>query len=145
MSSFGSNEHIVVTGLLRRSGRALLVHRSPYRRWYPDAWDLPGGHVEPGEAPQRALERELAEELGIQATVTGERFAQVRGDDFRMDLWVLDRWHGEPINQDLHEHDALAWLTDEEMGALRLADPRLPQLVQAALGLPAPTRPTFTA
>lgn len=142
MSSSASGEHIVVTGLLRRAGRALLVHRSPSRRWYPDAWDLPGGHVEPGEAPHRALERELAEELGIRATVAGERFARVRGDDFRMDVWVLDRWSGEPTNQDLNEHDALAWLTAQEMGALHLADPRLSQLVQAALEPPQSTFPT---
>ncbi len=77
--------------------------------------------------------------------MTGERFAHVRGEDFRMDVWVLDHWSGEPINQDLNEHDALAWLTDGEMGALRLADPRLPQLVRAALGQPEPTRPTRAA
>ena len=134
----------MVTGLLHRSWRGLQVHRSPSRRWYPDAWDLPGGHVEPGEAPHRALERELAEELAIEATVAGERFARVRGDDFRMDVWVLDRWSGEPTNQDPHEHDALAWLTAQEMGALRLADPRLPQLVRAALELPESTHPTST-
>ena len=136
MSSPEDGEHLVVTGLLRRSGRALLVHRTPTRRWYPDAWDLPGGHVEPGEAPHRALERELAEELGVEAAVTGERFAHVRGEDFRMDVWVVDRWTGEPTNRAPEEHDALAWLTAQEMGALRLADPRLPRLVQAALDLP---------
>jgi 8-oxo-dGTP pyrophosphatase MutT (NUDIX family) len=27
-------------------------------------WDIPGGHVEPGETPIRAFERELAEETG---------------------------------------------------------------------------------
>ena len=145
MSGSGSDEHSVVAGLLRRAGRALLVHRSPCRRWYPDAWDLPGGHVEPGEAPQSALERELAEELDIKATVAGKPFARVRGDDFRMDVCVLDRWNGEPTNQDLDEHDAMAWLTAQEMGALRLADPRLPRLVQAALELPGSTHPTRIA
>lgn len=137
----------MVTGLLRRAGRTLLVHRSPSRRWYPDAWDLPGGHVEPGELPQRALERELAEELGITTSVAGEPFARVQGDDFHMDVWVVDRWKGEPTNQDLDEHDALAWLTAPELGALRLADQRLPQLVQAALDLPesgAPNRDRMT-
>ena len=145
MSLLGSDEHIVVAGLLRRSGRALLVHRSPSQHWYPDAWDLPGGHVEPGEAPQRALERELAEELGIGASVLGERFARVQGRDFRMDVWVLDRWRGEPTNQDPDEHDAMAWVMAQDMDALRLADPRLPQLVQAALDLPESTQPTSAA
>jgi 8-oxo-dGTP pyrophosphatase MutT (NUDIX family) len=70
--------HVVVTGLLRQRGRALMVHRSPRRRWYPDSWDLPGGHVVDGEVPRAALARELHEELGITVDVVGEPFAYVR-------------------------------------------------------------------
>jgi 8-oxo-dGTP diphosphatase len=133
--------HQVVTGLLRRDGRALLVHRSPRRRWYPDAWDLPGGHVEHNETPSEALQRELREELGIRAIVTGDPYAHLQGDDFNMDIWVIDRWHGEPANREPQEHDALAWLNHPELDGLRLADPRLAELVRVALdGFPM-TRP----
>ncbi|MGB3187573.1 MAG: NUDIX domain-containing protein [Ornithinimicrobium sp.] len=64
--------HVVVAGLLRRGGRGLLLHRSSMRRWYPDCWDLPGGHVEATETSALALRRELREELGITADICGE-------------------------------------------------------------------------
>ena len=125
-------EHFVVAGLLRRRGSALMVHRSPQRRWYPDAWEMPGGHVQDGEVPRLALARELKEELGITAEVAGDAFARLRGVDFRMDIWTVDRWTGEPSNCAPEEHDALAWLTHEELHGLRLADPRLPALLREA-------------
>lgn len=53
----------IVAGVMIQDGRILLCHRSPDRWWYPDVWDLPGGHVEPGETPAAALRRDL-EELG---------------------------------------------------------------------------------
>lgn len=110
-----------------------MVHRSPQRRWYPDAWDLPGGHVADGETPREALARELGEELGIAVEVAADPFAHVQGEDFRMDIWVVDRWTGEPSNCDPLEHDVLAWMTDKELHGLHLADPRLPPLLRAAL------------
>jgi 8-oxo-dGTP diphosphatase len=125
--------HLVVAGLLRRGGRGLLLHRAPTRRWYPDCWDLPGGHVEEGETPDFALRRELLEELGVTAVITGGPFAQVLGEDFRMDVWLVDEWYGEPANLDPTEHDALAWLDHHEMTTRRLADARLAALFEAAL------------
>lgn len=44
-------------------GSALLLVRSSYRR----AWNFPGGSVRPGESPEVAARRELAEETGIVA------------------------------------------------------------------------------
>ena len=124
---------VVVAGLLRRGGRALVVHRSPHRRWFPDAWDLPGGHVAEGEEPRAALVRELHEELGIVVDVVGEPFVQVHAADFRLDIWLIDCWVGAPINAAPDEHDALAWVTASELDSLRLVDDRLPQLIDQAL------------
>jgi NUDIX domain len=38
-------DHRVVAVILRRGNQLLLCHRSPGRRWFPDVWDFPGGHV----------------------------------------------------------------------------------------------------
>jgi 8-oxo-dGTP diphosphatase len=78
------------------------------------------------------LGRELPEELGITTVVTGYPFAEVQGEDFRMDVWVVDDWDAEPANLDPAEHDALAWLNHHEMTALTLAGARLPALFEAA-------------
>jgi len=55
---------IAVAALLH-DHHVLMVHRRPDRQWYPDCWDLPGGHVEAGESPEQAVARECHEELGI--------------------------------------------------------------------------------
>ena len=123
----------VVTGLLRRCGRGLLVHRAPTRRWYPDCWDLPGGHIEDGETPETALQRELVEELGVAATVAGPPDANFRGTTFRMVVWVIDEWEGEPANLELAEHDAIAWMNLQETATLKLAHPGLATLLRDAL------------
>ena len=134
MSDEAEHGHRVVAGLIRQRGRILLCHRSPQRRWYPDLWDLPGGHVGEHEAPTEALTRELWEELGIRvAPPQVEPFAHVKGTDFRMDVWLIDEWAGQPSNRAPVEHDALAWVNAAETSGLELSDPRLPALIEAAL------------
>ena len=73
-------------------------------------WEFPGGKVEAGEAVSVALERELAEELGIRVRVA-RPLVRVRHDygDRRvlLDVWRVDAWEGDPHGQ---EDQALKWL-----------------------------------
>ena len=55
----------IAVAALVRDGLVLLVHRHPSRRWYPDCWDLVGGHVDLGESPHQAVRRECREELDV--------------------------------------------------------------------------------
>ncbi len=66
----------VVAGVLRDArGRVLLARRTEGRD-LAGLWEFPGGKVEPGEAPEEALARELKEELGIDA-VAGDAVIRV--------------------------------------------------------------------
>ena len=59
----------ITQGLVRDAeGRVMLCQLS-----YKKFWDLPGGVVDPYESPAHALVREIAEELGATATITGLR------------------------------------------------------------------------
>ena len=61
--------HYIVGGLIVQSDRILLGHRSERRAFYPNVWDVFGGHMEPGEQPEETLVREIQEELGITPTL----------------------------------------------------------------------------
>ena len=113
--------HEVVAALLVRHGRVLLCHRAVGRRWYPDVWDLPGGHVESGETPIEALVRELEEELGIQIEEPGPELARVVESEFVLRIWLVERWAGNPVNASPVEHDDLAWFDADEASELRLS------------------------
>jgi 8-oxo-dGTP diphosphatase len=66
----------VAAGLLRNGDLVLVCQRRAGATAHPLQWEFPGGKLEPGESPQACLERELAEELGIRATI-GARIASV--------------------------------------------------------------------
>ena len=71
--------HDCVGALLVHDGRVLLGRRAENRDWLPGAWDVFGGHIEPGETEEAALRRELREELGIEPLAPA-RMATIGGD-----------------------------------------------------------------
>ena len=129
--------HRVCAGAPLGPSGVLLAHRSPHRPYYPECWDFPGGHVEPGESASAALRRELREEIGVEVEVSGvprlhiEESAADGGLDLR--LWVLTTGAGNPRNLAPEEHDDLRWFTHEELPTLRLAHPSYTALLEDLL------------
>lgn len=123
----------IAAAALVRDGSVLLGHRHPQRRWYPDCWDLVGGHVETGETPAEAVVRECLEELGI--TIHDPAPVRITIDDPTLDMhaFLVTGWSGEPANLAPDEHDALGWFTASELSDLSLAHPALLPLLLGLL------------
>ena len=60
---------LVVAALVQRDDGAVLLSQRRADQGMPLKWELPGGKIEPGESPEAALRREIAEELGVEAEV----------------------------------------------------------------------------
>lgn len=124
----------LVAGVLRRDHRILLCHRRADREHYPDVWDLPGGHIEPGETTEQALVRELGEELGVEVDPpSGAPWAVLEEGHLRLRVFIVDRWRGEPTNRASEEHSEIRWVGDHELGELRLAHSSYAALLRSSL------------
>lgn len=106
-----------VGGIVIRNGRLLLLRRTRI----PEAgmWDLPGGKVDLGETMEEAIVREVREETGLTASVTGllavsdhivpedEMHFVVLG--FRLDAT------GEARNMEPSKHSDIGWFPLDDL------------------------------
>jgi len=63
------NPHITVDAVITHEDTILLIKRKHYP--FKDRWALPGGFVEYGETCEKAVQREILEETGIEMKITG--------------------------------------------------------------------------
>ena len=122
----------IAVAALVRDRSVLLAHRHPLRRWYPDCWDLVGGHIEPGELPHQAVARECLEELGVRIHDPRPMPMTFSDPSLEMHAFVIRRWDGDPGNAAPEEHDDLRWFRPAELAGLTLADAAaLPSIIEA--------------
>ncbi|MDH5835390.1 NUDIX domain-containing protein [Luteimonas kalidii] len=130
--------HDCVGALLVRDARVLLGRRAPDAAWLADAWDIFGGHLEPGETPEAALRRELREELGIDAGAL-QPLGELCGDQpepWRLRAFGLHAWRGTPVAHAAGGHVGMRWCGLEEARALLLpAHAGFDALLAAALAM----------
>jgi 8-oxo-dGTP diphosphatase len=109
---------VAAAALIDAEGRVLITQR-PTHKQLGGLWEFPGGKVEPGEAPERALVRELKEELDLSVdpdALDPFAFASHAYPDFHllMPLYVVARWRGEP-KLDPDAAQAIAWAHPQDL------------------------------
>lgn len=120
----------VVCAILHDGHGRVLVAQRPAHKHLALKWEFPGGKVEPGERPERALVREIAEELGCDIAIGRAlpRFTHDYGAVvIEMIPFTCTLVPGSPAPQ-LHEHVALRWVPPAELPTLDLAPADVPIL-----------------
>lgn len=106
----------VVAGVLFDKGRdAVLMAQRASHKSHPLEWEFPGGKMEEGETPERALRRELKEEIGVGISdMEPAGFASYAYPDRHVILllYLVREWRGEPEALD---HAALQWVKIEDL------------------------------
>ena len=99
----------VAAAIIERPDGQVLLAQRPAGKAYAGYWEFPGGKLETGETPRDALDRELAEELGIAVRRAAPWLVQrYRYPHAHVELHffrVLD-WTGEPVG---HDGQAFTW------------------------------------
>ena len=107
---------LVTAGIIIQGDRILICQRH-HTDGYALQWEFPGGKVQPGEDLKAALERELREELSIQAQVGDEVFRLVhRYPDRYVEVafFAVRSFQGEVKNQ---VFETTVWATRNELMA----------------------------
>src|SRR5215831_20245358 len=101
-------------------GHVFAQRRSLTRRVFAGAWDIVGGHIEPGETPEEALAREIKEETGWELHRTGALIAQWEWEHdgvVRREVDYLVEVKGDlgAPRLELDKHDRYAWIGIENL------------------------------
>ena len=103
---------IVVSIALINNENEILLSKRPKKKHLSGFWEFPGGKVEEGETPEKALIREVKEELNIDINnkcIAPLSFSEFDYKNFQLLLllYVCRRWEGKPMSM---ENNRLEWV-----------------------------------
>lgn len=102
--------------IVNEDNKILLLKRSGYKeQWMPSKWALVGGGVEKNEKPEKACEREIKEETGLEISNFIKTMTLQRHKDSIEHVFAC-RYNGEPTNIELNEeHSTYGWYSVAEI------------------------------
>lgn len=107
----------IVAAIIVRDDEVLICQRAEDTS-FPLKWEFPGGKVEDGEEPREALQRELVEELAIDADIGDEilayDFTYPNGVTVNLQFYLVNNFVPDPMNL---EFNAVAWVSIEDLDA----------------------------
>ena len=106
------NLKIVVSIALINNENEILLSKRPEKKHLSGFWEFPGGKVEEGETPEKALIREVKEELNIDINnkcIAPLSFSEFDYNNFQLLLllYICRRWDGVPMSM---EDNKLEWV-----------------------------------
>lgn len=105
----------VMAAVIRRADGHILIAQRSARQHQAGKWEFPGGKRESGESREAALERELAEELGI-GVRSAHPLLQVlhRYPDKAvwLDVWEVKAFSGDPYGR---EGQPIQWVSPDAL------------------------------
>ncbi len=103
----------VVAAIIRKDNDIFATQRGygDFKDW----WEFPGGKVEPGEAPEDALIREIWEELSTEISV--DKYLYTVDYDYPKFHLTMHCYMCSLLSEALHlnEHEAAKWLNKEDI------------------------------
>lgn len=115
----------VVGAVIIENGLVLCAQRGP-TGLLGGRWEFPGGKIEPGETPQEALVREIAEELDCSVSVGAQVASTTHEYEFgvvELRTFYCELVVGTPYAT---EHAELRWVAPADLSALDWAPADIP-------------------
>ena len=111
------NQIEVVAAIISKKDKIFATQRG-YGEW-KDWWEFPGGKMEAGETPEKALKREIHEELSTEISV--DEFLCTVEYDYPIFHLTMHCYLCSLLTETLHlnEHEAAKWLSINNLDSVK--------------------------